>query len=445
MKAHLLLTVSLLTITAAHATPTCQPNPDGTWACTSDLVALPPPEPPEQIMCEATGSTLPIAESRFEEACQIYRECAAFEGAFKCTGYLLQNEIPPETEPLPACAGKPTLSNPMIVNLQPSGNPNLIDADGRDVELRWPAVPVTDDAIEIRDARHIVSIAGHFKPTGNSDNNTAFKLLSQRTGGVAYLERMLIDITDRRYQNDYMHSDPDTIQSVHNTGDAIQFGGQVPYNAGLQTTYPSFILNTAIIKGVSGQDPQGCTTCGGAHADGFETVGPSASVSFKDAHFFSNYQGIFAAPALNFYGQYLEPHEQNLNGVSFENVTATVVKPPNLSSADLTKWRYRAVGYYLEGYNLRAEGKQSYWDLSVDSGGLWLDTPASETQNWLNFIGGKTVLHTEVTPATTPKSATFTSGGTPFDYIPGATLWNGVSPNAPTLAEVGPASSPICE
>jgi hypothetical protein len=346
-----------------------------------------------------------------------------------------------EEEPeLPVNPLKPTLVDPLVVTLLPSGNPAVINAGTRDVQIVWPDVPVTDDAIEIRGGRHIHSIAGHFKPTGNSDNNTALKFRDQMTGGVTYLERMLIDITDRRYQNAYMHSDPVTIDSVDNTGDGIQFGGVI--NA-TNPSYPSFVMVKSIIKGVSGQDPSGCTTCTGAHADGFETVGPTDKVTFKDVHIYSNYQGIFAAPALNYYGQVLDPHEQNLNGVHFDNVTCTVVKPPNLSSTDLTKWRFRAVGYYLEGYNLRAAGKQSYWDLSVGPGGIYLDTPSTETQGWLNFMGGKYVLHTEVSPQTNPKTATFTSGGTPFDYIPGAILTQGISPNAPTEAEVGPGSAPI--
>jgi hypothetical protein len=350
-----------------------------------------------------------------------------------------EEEEDPEPE-LPVNPLKPTLVDPLVITLQPSGNPAVISAGTRDVQIVWPDVPVTDDAIEIRGGRHIHSIAGHFKPTGNSDNNTALKFRDQMTGGVTYLERMLIDITDRRYQNAYMHSDPVTIDSVDNTGDGIQFGGVI--NA-TNPTYPSFVMVKSIIKGVSGQDPSGCTTCTGAHADGFETVGPTDKVTFKDVHIYSNYQGIFAAPALNYYGQVLDPHEQNLNGVHLDNVTCTVVKPPNLSSTDLTKWRFRAVGYYLEGYNLRAAGKQSYWDLSVGPGGIYLDTPSTETQGWLNFMGGKYVLHTEVSPQTNPKTATFTSGGTPFDYIPGAILTQGISPNAPTEAEVGPGSAPI--
>ena len=95
------------------------------------------------------------------------------DGKAFCEGYIWQNDIPPEDEfdPLPVNELKPTLVNPLVVTLLPSGNPETINANGRDVELRWPSVPVTDGSIEIRGARHIVSIAGHFTPMGKSDNN----------------------------------------------------------------------------------------------------------------------------------------------------------------------------------------------------------------------------------------------------------------------------------
>ena len=119
------------------------------------------------------------------------------DGKAFCEGYIWQNDIPPEDEPdpLPVNELKPTLVNPLVVTLLPSGNPETINANGRDVELRWPSVPVTDGSIEIRGARHIVSVGGHFKPTGNSDeNHGALEFRDQATGGVVYLERMLIDI-----------------------------------------------------------------------------------------------------------------------------------------------------------------------------------------------------------------------------------------------------------
>ncbi len=306
-------------------------------------------------------------------------------------------------DPLPINGLKPILVNPLVVTLLPSGNPEVINANGRDVELKWPSVPVTDGAISIDNARHIVSIGGHFKPKGNSDNiHAALELRDQVTGGVAYLERMLIDITDRRHKNAFTLSDPDTIDSIHNTGDAVNFGGVV------HATNPT-----------------------SSHADGFHFRGPFDEVTFKDVHVSANYQGIFGAPAKNFHGLILDPHEQG-GTLNFDNVTATVVEPPNLTAAEQVGWRYRATGYYLEAYNLRVESRQSFFDINILPGGMYLETPTTETQHWLNFIGGKLVLHDEVSP-----------GAATLDYVPGGRLIHGRSPNIPTLDLVGPGSEPI--
>ncbi len=358
------------------------------------------------------------------------------DGKAFCEGYIWQNDIPPEDEfdPLPVNELKPTLVNPLVVTLLPSGNPETINANGRDVELRWPSVPVTDGSIEIRGARHIVSIAGHFTPMGKSDNNVgALEFRDQVTGGVAYVERMLIDIAGRRNKDPYVRSDPDAIQGVPATGDAIDFGGVVPYNSKFKASYPSFVMVKSIITGVSGQHPPGCDTCSPAHADGFETVGPFDTLTFKDVHVFSNYQGIFGAPAKNFHGKILDPDEQG-GHIILDNVTATVVEPPNLTEAEQVGWRFRATGYYLEAHNLRVEGKQSFFDIDVGPGGMYLDTPTTETQNWLNFIGGKTVLHNAIDA----NSATIE-----YTTPPNQILRRGISPNVPTLDEVGPQSAPI--
>jgi hypothetical protein len=344
---------------------------------------------------------------------------------YQATGSTLSVAI----DPLPINELKPILVNPLVVTLLPSGNPEVINADGRDVELKWPSVPVTDGAISIDNARHIVSIGGHFKPTGNSDNiHAALELRDQVTGGVAYLERMLIDITDRRHKNAFTLSDPDTIDSIYNTGDAVNFGGVVHATS---PTYPSFVMVQSIIKGVSGQDPVGCSTCTSSHADGFHFRGPFDEVTFKDVHVSANYQGIFGAPAKNFHGLILDPHEQG-GTLNFDNVTATVVEPPNLTAAEQVGWRYRATGYYLEAYNLRVEGRQSFFDINILPGGMYLETPTTETQHWLNFIGGKLVLHDEVSP-----------GVATLDYVPDGRLIHGRSPNIPTLDLVGPGSEPI--
>lgn len=427
----------------------CDPGGPG-WICTGMVPVEPDPEPEPTMVpvCAETGSTLVIAESRWDEACQMFRECTLQpDGKTLCEGYFIHNAIAPEPDPepeLPVNPLKPTLVDPLVVNLTVgNNNPDIIDANGQDVLLVWPDGIVTDDAIEIREARHIHSIGGDFRPAGDSNVNAALKIQQGKTGGVTYLERMYIDISGRRYQNDFMHSDPDTIQSVDNTGDAIMFGGQVPYNANLQTTYPSFVMEKSIILGVSGQDPQGCTTCGGAHADGFETVGPTDKVTFKDIYVESNYQGIFVAPAKNFYGEYLDPDEQNLNGVDLQNVTAVVIEPAGLSSTDQTKWRFRATGFYMEGHNLRVENRQSCWVIDIlGDGKLYLDTPTTETQDWLNFIGGKTVLHTVTSD---PDIAVFDFNGPTCNYVPDANdrLIHGVSPTRPMPNEVGPNSPEI--
>jgi len=123
--------------------------------------------------------------------------------------------------------------------------------------------------------------------------------------------------------------------------------------------------------------------------------------------------------------------------IVFDNATSTVIKPANLTSSEASGWRGRASGYYLESYSLRQEGEQSYFNMEVDpTGGMYLEIPSSEdtSQNaWLNFIAGKTVLHTPTSPTTAT-----------FSYIPGAILNKGRSPNIPTEDMVGPASAPIC-
>jgi Ca2+-binding RTX toxin-like protein len=329
----------------------------------------------------------------------------------------------------PQISLKPVLSNPLVVTLKASGNPDIINANGRDVELRWPSVPVTDTTIEIRNARHIHSIGGHFKPTGaDNDSHRALEIRDQVTGGVAYLERMLIDVSARSHQQAYVHSDPDAIDKIPVTGDAIGFGGVVSATA---PTYPSFVMVQSIVKGVSGQHPNGCTTCTGSHADAFQLRGPIDNVTFKDVHVSSTYQGIFGAPANNFYGEIVPPEKQQKAGgvITLDNVTATVVKPEGLTSQEAVGWRSRATGYYLESYSLRVEGEQSYFNIDVGPGGMYLETPSDEG-NWLQFIGGKTVLHTAID-----------ANSASISYAPGAVLTKGKSPNIPDESMVGPGST----
>jgi hypothetical protein len=432
----------------------CDPVSGG-YLCTGEF-ADPDPDPdPELTMvpvCKETGSTLTIAEGRYDEACQPYRECAqnTETGKFDCVGYTIQNAIAPEPDPLPSCTGKPTLVNPLVINLVAgANNPKFTDANGRDVVLNWPAGIVTTDTIEIRDARHIVSIGGDFRPAGVSNDNVgALELRDQRAGGVSYLERMYIDITNRRFRDEITQADPGSIKSITTTGDAIDLGGVVPYDFITPqpvTTNPDFYLVKSILTGISGQHPPGCANCSHAHADGFEFVGPSGKVVFKDVHVSSNYQSIFVAPHKNFHGLYLEPHEQNTGGITFDNVTATLVEPPNLTTQQQSDWRFRANSYYMEAYNLRQENRQSCFDIDIAGDGkLYLETPSTESGNWLNFMGGKTVLHTEVSPGV----ATFDDDVAVCDaYVtdPNDRLIKGRSPNIPLRAEVGPGSEPICE
>ena len=318
---------------------------------------------------------------------------------------------------------KPVLTNPLVVTLKPSGNPDVINANGRDVELRWPSVPVTDPTIVITGAADIHSIGGHFKPTGADDNSHgALDIRNQVTGGVAYLERMLIDLSGRTHKQAYIHSDPDAIDKIPVTGDAIGFGGVV---SATSPTYPSLVMVQSVVKGVSGQHPSGCSTCTSAHADAFQLRGPFDDLTFKDVHVYSTYQGFFVAPANNYYGETVPPGKQQKAGgvITFDNVTATVVKPEGLTAEEAGEWRARASGFYMESYSLRQEGKQSHFNIDiVEPGGIWLEIPASESANaWLNFIAGKTVLHDTINASTAA-----------IEYAnPGAILRRVQSPNVP--------------
>ena len=92
--------------------------------------------------------------------------------------------------------------------------------------------------------------------------------------------------------------------------------------------------------------------------------------------------------------------------------------------------RDRAAGFYMESYSLRQEGKQSYFDIDVGPGGIWLETPESAS-TWLSFIAGETVLHDAIDANTAT-----------IEYAnSGAILRRGQSPNIPDKSMVGPGST----
>lgn len=325
---------------------------------------------------------------------------------------------------------KPAVTSPTIVNVPVSGSPINLDGDGRDIILQWPSQPSTITCIKITDAGHIHSIAGHYTPTGQDDaNQGAFEFQNMRDGASVYMERMEIDLAGRSHKPS-IFNDPYAIAKIPITGDAFGFGGVV---SATNPTYPSFAMLQSIVKGVSGQHPNGCNACSGAHADGFQLRGPFRDAVFDTIWVESVYQGLFLAPANDYYGTIMTPEQQQAVGgiIRFNNVTATVKKPAGLTTTEAEGWRLRATGYYLESYALRSQGKQSYFNIEVGSGGMWLETPADEG-SWLNFIGGKTVLHTAIDA----DSANIT-------YVPGGILRRGKSPNCPTIAMTGPGSAPL--
>ena len=171
------------------------------------------------------------------------------------------------------------------------------------------------------------------------------------------------------------------------------------------------------------------------HADAFQLRGPIDNVTFKDVHVSSTYQGFFVAPANNYYGEIVPPEKQQKAGgvITFDNVTATVVKPSGLTTAEADEWRDRASGFYMESYSLRQEGKQSYFNIDiVEPGGIWLEMPATESAStWLSFIAGETVLHDAIDANTAT-----------IEYANlGAILRRGQSPNIPDKSMVGPGST----
>lgn len=335
-----------------------------------------------------------------------------------------------ELEASSPLAFKPALTNPLVVTVPVSGSPINIDADGQDVIIQWPNEPSTITCVKITDSGHIHCIGGHFKPTGQDDTNQgALEFQNIRDGKTVYLERMEIDLSARSHKPS-IYNDAYAIDAIPITGDAIGFGGVVSATA---PTYPNFAMVRSIMKGVSGQHPAGCNACSAAHADGFQLRGPIGDVTFKDVHTDSVYQGLFLAPANDYYGTVLEPPQQIRTGavIRFDNVTATVKKPAGLTTAEAAEWRSRAVGYYLESYALRSQNKMSYFPMEIGPGGLWLEIPTDES-NWLNFIGGKTVLHHSIDADTAS-----------IDYIPDGILRRGRSPNCPTVSMTGPGSAPI--
>lgn len=240
-----------------------------------------------------------------------------------------------------AAQSRPTLTNPLIISLKTSGNSNHINAGGRDVLLRWPAGAVTDPQIRIDGARSVISERGAFTPRGTASRQGAIEFTNAT--GTVYLANMLIDLTARRMPI----SDPKIISKIPITGDAIGFGGRRDNDTPL--SFPHFTMRRSIVRGVSGQHPDGCAACGGAHADGFQMRGPVGDIRFIESTIESTYQAFLAAPSSSIG---LAANAQQRGAWYFTRVVGRTVKPAGLTTEQSRQWMARAKTWFIDNsYN----------------------------------------------------------------------------------------------
>ncbi len=174
------------------------------WSCSGTItVAAAPPKEELQDTgpCSASGTSWGDAVKNFESSCSggEDRDCTKSGSGWSCSGTASQNtdDSTPSTNESKYCSYKPKLNDPYIINLKSSGNPSIYKVNGRDVLIKWPQTAVTDPTIKIIGPRHVVSIGGYFRPTGTDNSSQgALEIVQQKTGGISYLERMRIDLTN---------------------------------------------------------------------------------------------------------------------------------------------------------------------------------------------------------------------------------------------------------